>query len=282
MENNTEKTPKKEEENNKAETTAIKEKETEKVKPVATALAEQIKLREEKKKKEAIKNEALINASIANKAEIIATNAISEENFNFLAHLIKSKALPTHIRTVEDALAIQQLGKELGLPTMVSFQHIVPIEGKLSPSARIQTALLIKGGLQLEVVHYGAYLYNIKGELTYSPINIYKKTTTEFKEYYVTRLSEVKATRTYADGRVQTQNFTYSLIDAKTAGLHERQNWVKMPAEMTYARCLSRISASPLGADITLGLDNATVLYDATTKKSNSHLDQDNNLILLN
>ena len=43
----------------------------------------------------------------------------------FLQTLIDSKKLPGHIKTVEEAFTISQMGKELGFPTMQAFRSFI-------------------------------------------------------------------------------------------------------------------------------------------------------------
>ncbi|HEY9658684.1 MAG TPA: hypothetical protein V6C65_09550, partial [Allocoleopsis sp.] len=103
----------------------------------------------------------------------------------FLQSLIDSKKLPTHIKTVEEAFTIAQMGKELGFPTMQSFHYIIPIQGRLSLSAKAIGALLRKGGVTYKTIEDGLFVYQ-DGKLEYTrrpgdekPLD--QRTTIEFK-----------------------------------------------------------------------------------------------------
>ena len=77
----------------------------------------------------------------------------------FLSTLIESKKLPTHVKTVEDAFTIAQMGKELGFATMQAFHYIVPISGKLSLSAKAIGALLRRGNVEYVTKEDGVFVY---------------------------------------------------------------------------------------------------------------------------
>ena len=91
---------------------------------------------------------------------------IEDQNMmtDFLKKLIDSKKLPVHIKTVDDAFTIAQMGKELGFATMQSFHYIIPIQGKLSLSAKATGALLRRGGIKFTTKEDGVFVYK-GGEL---------------------------------------------------------------------------------------------------------------------
>jgi hypothetical protein len=145
--------------------------------------------------------------------------AITQNNegiMGFLKTLIDSKKLPTHIKSVEDAFTIAQMGKELGFPTMQSFHYIIPIQGKLSLSAKAVGALLRKGGVKYITKADGAFLYpdgsvDIVAPKPDGTRPIDKITTIEF----------------HRDGLVETCSFTWK--DAEGQGLITKDNWKRMP-----------------------------------------------------
>ena len=165
---------------------------------------------------------------------------------DFLQNLIDSKKLPSHVKTVEEAFTIAQMGKELGFETMQSFHYIIPIQGKLSLSAKAIGALLRKGGVQFVTLEDNVYVYPDGKVSTYkledeAPIDI--RTTIKFVR----------------DGLEEICSFTWN--DAKEMGLTTKDNWKKMRGFMLYARCLSK-GANRIGADLLLGLYTTEELYD--------------------
>ncbi len=176
------------------------------------------------------------------------TTAEAGELKNFLATLIESKQLPAHIKTVEQAFTIAQMGKELGFPTMQAFHYIIPIQGKLSLSAKATNALLRKGGVKFYTKEDGVYIYK-DGTIT----DMRKDTA----ENPVDRRTTIVFTR---DGVEETCSFTW--LDATGQGLNTKDNWKRMPKEMLYARCLAK-GANRVGSDLLLGLYMTEELTDS-------------------
>ena len=75
-----------------------------------------------------------------------ATDKVSKhsDTKDILKSLLISNKLPSHVKTVEDAFTIAQMGKELGFPVMQALHYIIPIQGKLSLSAKAVGAILRK------------------------------------------------------------------------------------------------------------------------------------------
>lgn len=162
---------------------------------------------------------------------------------NFLQSLIDSKKLPTHIKTVQDAFTIQQMGRELGFPTMQAFHYIIPIQGRLTLSAKAIGALLRKGGVTYRTVKDGVYLYK-DGSEHYTR----KPTPAATDEKPIDQVTTIEFTR----GDVK-EEVTFSWMDAIGQGLVTKDNWKRMPKEMLYARCLAK-GANRVGPDLLLGL----------------------------
>ena len=183
----------------------------------------------------------------------------SEEGLRqFLATLIDSKKLPTHIKTVEDAFTIAQMGKELGFPTMQAFHYIIPIQGKLSLSAKATNALLRKGGVAFVTMEDGIY--------TYANNNAEPSTPDERPSGRRTTIKFVR------DGMEELCTFTWK--DAELQGLTTKDNWKRMPKEMLYARCLAK-GANRIGADLLLGLYTTEEMADTFLKESDVRRNDD-------
>lgn len=173
---------------------------------------------------------------------------------SFLSTLIDSKKLPTHIKTVEDAFTIAQMGKELGFPTMQAFHYIIPIQGKLSLSAKATGALLRKGGVKFYTKEDGVYVYPDGSTDSIAPKAdgtkpIDRRTTIIF----------------IRDGIEESCSFTWK--DAEGQGLTTKDNWKRMAREMLYARCIAK-GANRIGADLLLGLYTAEEMADTFLKES--------------
>jgi hypothetical protein len=121
--------------------------------------------------------------------------------------LIQSKAIPSAIENLPQAMAILQYGRELGLPPMTSFQNISLIKGKPTLSAHLIGARLKNAG----------------------------------HDYYVKEFTDTKVEICFLskNEKIGEQCFTYTAEDAKTAGNFNKDNYKKYPKQMLYARCLT-------------------------------------------
>ena len=166
---------------------------------------------------------------------------------NKLQTLIDSKKLPGHVKTVEDAFTIAQMGKELGFETMQAFHYIVPIQGKLSLSAKAVGGLLRKGGVKYVTKEDGVWVY---------PDGSTSDTVLAGDVKPIDRRTTILFVR---DGLEELCTFTWN--DAKLQGLTTKDNWSRMPKEMLFARCLAK-GANRIGPDLLLGLYTTEELTD--------------------
>ena len=171
---------------------------------------------------------------------------IPQNQYNFLNTLIDSKKLPVHVKTVEDAFTIAQMGKELGFATMQAFHYIIPIQGKLSLSAKAIGALLRKGGVKYTTTEDGVYVYP-------------DKSTSEHRQENPKPIDR-RSTIVFVRGD-QVETTSFSWVDAIKQELNTKSNWVKMPKEMLWARALSK-GANRIGPDLLLGLYSAEEMFD--------------------
>ena len=99
-------------------------------------------------------------------------------------------------------------GREIGLPPLMSLQHIHIIDGRPTLSAQMQRSLALAAGYHLRVV-------------------------------------ETNTTRCIVEGRRSAADewtrVTWTLDDAKKAGLLGRQNWQKHPRRMLQARATGEL-----------------------------------------
>lgn len=174
-----------------------------------------------------------------------AISSTEQATKDFLQTLIDSKKLPAHIKTVEEAFTISQMGKELGFATMQAFHYIIPIQGKLSLSAKATGALLRKGGVAFVTVEDGVYTYRGKTE---------PETTDQKPDGRRTAIKFIRG------GLEELTTFTWK--DAELQGLTTKDNWKRMPKEMLWARCLAK-GANRIGADLLLGLYTIEEMTDS-------------------
>lgn len=124
--------------------------------------------------------------------------------------LVKSGFLPSSIKTPEQAMAIAIKGHEIGMPMMQAFSQIHVIQGKPTISAEGMNALIRKNcpGAKVEIL------------------------VSDAKE------CKIRATR---PGEASCE-FSFTIEDAKRAGLLGNPTWSKYPDAMLFARCVSVVA----------------------------------------
>ena len=162
--------------------------------------------------------------------------------------LVKTGFLPTSIKTPEQAVAIMLKGRELGIPTMYALSNIAVIQGKPVAGAELLLALVYRD--------HGDNAIRFKQTDN-------KVCTIEYRR------------RSWQ----QPERYSYSIEDAKTAGLLGNQTWQKYPQAMLRARCISSVArmafADTIGGMYTpeeLGAA-VTVNYEGVVELDGSQVD---------
>jgi hypothetical protein len=167
------------------------------------------------------------------------TLVVPQNEMEQLQLLIDSKVLPSNIKTIQQAFAVAQFGKDLGMKPMQAFHQVYSIQGRLALSSKGLGALLWANGIQ------------------YKTIQDFEKVTKEDgKTDFVTTIEF------YRGQIVDRASFAWS--DAVRAGWTTKDNWVKMPKHMMYARALS-LGAQRIAPDKILGLYTVEEMVDITT-----------------
>jgi hypothetical protein len=159
------------------------------------------------------------------------------------ANLLPSGMLPAHIKTPEAAAAIILKGRELGIPPMQALSGIASINGKPVCGSELMLAII----------------YRDHGD---SAIWIDDTTDTFCRISYARR------------GWPERKTYSFSMEDAKRAGVAGGQTWQKYPAAMLRARCISAVarmafpdsiggmySPDELGGDVVVESDGESVVY---------------------
>jgi hypothetical protein len=154
--------------------------------------------------------------------------------------IIKTGFFP-QAKTVEQACVIILKAKELGIPPVQAFTSIAVVSGKPTISAELMLSLIFK---------------NCKGAV----INYVETTDTR---------CEIKARRPEPGSEFCV--FTFTIDDAKRAGLAGKGPWLQYPGAMLRARCISAM-ARALFADALSGC-----VY--TPEELGAKVDEDGNVI---
>jgi hypothetical protein len=188
------------------------------------------------------------------------TKPVPANEMEQLQLLIDSKVLPSNIKTIEQAFAIAQYGKDLGMKPMQAFHQIYSIQGRLALSSKALGALMWRNGISMKTIKDGELV--VRG-VDSNGVEIKDRVTTI--EFYRGNVTE-------------TTNFYWS--DAVKAGWTTKDNWVKMPKHMLYARCLS-LGANRIAPDMLLGLYTVEEMVDVTNA-SNVSITEDGDVKIIN
>lgn len=139
------------------------------------------------------------------------------------ATALKSGLLPTSVKTPEAAAIIALKGWELGLKPLVSFAYISVVNGRPTCAAELMLA-------------------EIRRVYPKAIVKISKSTDTE---------CVVQAKRPEEDALTE---FKWTIEDARKAGLLGKDNWKNYPADMLFARTITRMKRR-LFPEVLMGVD---------------------------
>lgn len=177
--------------------------------------------------------------------------------------LIDSKSLPAHITNTAIAYTIVQYGKELGIGPMEAIHDLIPINGRLGLSAKLQGALAKRGNVRYKLIRDCEYLYiDDKGNELYTKGRIKDRGHND-------QVTTIEFTRYYPDGNHLVQEVSFTLKDAVAAGVLDKDNWKKWLKNMMYARCLSK-GLNIVAPDILKNMYSADELFDASNMSEES------------
>lgn len=163
------------------------------------------------------------------------------KDLELLDRLIASSVLPAHIKTVNHAIAVRQMGAELGMPFMQAAHHLYPVNGRLTLSVQGMQALLRKAGIKWVTTSDAREVYLTDAEGKFKPDANGNKQLSNV-------ITSIKFIR---DGLEEVASFT--LRDAKVAGLLSKDVWIKYRNQMLWNRAFA-IGARRIAADCLLGM----------------------------
>jgi len=139
--------------------------------------------------------------------EVMPSHAVWQGMKQQAGDMIKSGFLPASIKTPEQVLVIALKGRELGLPTMYALAHIHVIQGKPAQSSESMLARILSQ-CPGTIIHY---------EVMDADRCVMQVTKPAHK----------------------AQSFSFTMDDAKRAGLLTKTTWQQYPKSMLRARCIS-------------------------------------------
>ena len=193
--------------------------------------------------------------------------------------LCKSQLVP--LKKPEDVVVALMTGKELGLPFITSVSQIYPINGRPTLGVHIQKALLLKNGVVFEKIDDAEAIYEFVRTDKEGKVILTEKTikkdgkTTIIKVPIVESIGSAKEqpkdtakkridfrTKYKFTRQIKMANGSYkemiaygsfTLIEAKEAGLTDKDVWVKYWRRMLDARAFTNGSRE-IADDLLLGI----------------------------
>jgi hypothetical protein len=186
-----------------------------------------------------------------------------EEQIKYADFLITSRLIP--FKKPEEAVMAFNIGRALGLDPAVTAMNVYPIEGRLSLSVHLATALAKRTG----IIDWSI-------EKDYEPVY-------DNEGKYIDVETSIRFYRYNEKMNKTIENLIrYKWSDAVNAGYTTRNNWLRMPKNMLRARCLME-GIRFVGPDTLIGLFyEGTEIIDNIKGNSgfNIELDQDGNPVL--
>lgn len=150
-----------------------------------------------------------------------------EGKLKFAHMLIGTQMCPAHFKTPPQVLSAILYGTEIGFSPMQSLQCINVINGRPTIDA---------SGIKAKILGAGGTLKTVKW-------------------------TESECTLACSRGE-WVETFTFSTDDAKKMGLLSKDNWIKMPKQMLYARCVSTLGRN-MYADLLKGFYGKEEMLDS-------------------
>ena len=143
---------------------------------------------------------------VRNELDALTIAAQVEQLKSLGAMLVASRLLPDAIKTPEMAVGIVLKGRELGTPPMVSLSHIHMVNGKPTLSAELMMSMALQASHDVWLAESTAERATVKG---------------------------------VRKGSSREQSLTFTMDEAKQAGVTGKQVWRQYPAAMLRARAIS-------------------------------------------
>src|SRR5690606_18001163 len=156
-------------------------------------------------------NRALVSIEQQHPSALIPGKSEYSLMHEMAGSLVKTGFLPKGVDTPEKALAIMLKGRELNIPPMQALANIAVINGKPTVQAELMLALIYRA--------YGKKAIRVKESSD-------ERCTVEYR----------------LDGWNDVQSYSFTIEQAKKAGLVKPGPWQSYPAAMLRARCISAVA----------------------------------------
>ena len=212
-------------------------------------------------------NEQSVQKSESNNSLAVATDLKSLQDLVQWGEVIAKSSL-TPLKKGEDVAAAVLMGKELGLTPMTAIQHLTPINGKVGMSVALQSGIVAKAGIVIEILEDFVPLYGYKDvnsttiytqrQVDDNPTNFVVVTTTKEKEEAIKAggktvivksltpndyRTTIKMSRAYQDidKTTKSRSVQRSRTLSQYKHLFDKDNWKYYPSDMLMARVQSAV-----------------------------------------
>lgn len=218
--------------------------------------------------KEEKQENQLVPTNVVNDTKLTKLSEFSsaEEMLKYAELLISSKLVPTSFKSPEQLVAVILQGKELGFGPVTAINNIHNIQGRATLSVHAIAALLKNAGISYKLIEDGVF---VRKDGTVDKTKVAdveyadKRTTIRFYE------------KPKSMNIIIENDISFSLSEAKSQGLLEKDNWKRMQLIMLRARCLA-IGARFVAPNALLGMYETTEWADVSG--ITLELDEDGNI----
>jgi len=168
--------------------------------------------------------------------------------------LLDSGALPSSFDNIDKIMAVAQMGRELGLPVMVSINNINIIKGRTVISSTMLGAMLKARNIEWTWV---------------------KDFFTEADGKIITRIEFEAISKVSKKPKVYP--FEVSWGQMEVAGYTDKQNWEKYPKEMMRARCMA-YGVRAYFPEVLMGMYTDTEMLDATDTRVDMRINEEGDI----
>lgn len=137
--------------------------------------------------------------------------------------LLKSKLLPTTLRTAEAVATVCIAGRELGMGPMAALSNIVVIQGRPTLGIHAIGALLTRAGVEKQTIED---FVPVLGERTVKADGTVEDLTGKVVDYRTT----IRFTQKSRFGDIVREDVSFTWKDATKMDLTSKDNWKRMPS----------------------------------------------------
>ena len=139
--------------------------------------------------------------------------------------LLKSKLLPTTLKTAEAVATVCIAGRELGMGPMAALSNIVVIQGRPTLGIHAIGALLTRAGVEKQTLEDFVPVMGEDGTDNANKVVDYRTT--------------IRFTQKSRFGDIVREDVSFIWKDATNMDLTSKDNWKRMPKIMLWSRCMS-------------------------------------------